>query len=154
MRRYIKIAVGFILYLTEKLICDDFYIGLQNYSVHPAEVVILHNVFYAHYCSVSLFYGQNCLNAVNLFRHNHLLSEFYCVRKMGKKVCPETRALVRFYRDKSEMSYRQISAKCGVSKSTVCKLCNLKENRDSQGEKCDTRVGRPRALNERDEREN
>ena len=52
---------------------------------------------------------------------------------MGKKVCPETRALIRFYRDQSEMSYRKISAKCGVSKSTVFNLCNLKENCDSQG---------------------
>ena len=71
---------------------------------------------------------------------------------MGKKVCPETRVLIRFYRDQSEMSYRKISARCGVSKSTVFNLCNLKENCNSQGKKCDTRVGRPRALNERDER--
>ena len=39
-----------------------------------------------------------------------------------------------------------------MSKSAVCKLCNLKENHDSQRKKTTKTVGHPRALTKRDER--
>lgn len=71
---------------------------------------------------------------------------------MGKKVCPETRALVRFYRDKTEMSYRQIASRCGISKSAVHKICNLKANPISEAKTSRGKVGRPKLLSERNQR--
>ena len=70
---------------------------------------------------------------------------------MVNKLCPETRALIRFYKNETELSYRKIAARCGVSKSVVNKICNTKLHPKLEP-KNSRKVGRRRVLNERDER--
>lgn len=71
---------------------------------------------------------------------------------MVNKLCPETRALIRFYKNETELSYRKIAARCGVSKSVVHKICNMKLHSKLVAKNSSSKVGRPRFLNERDER--
>lgn len=67
---------------------------------------------------------------------------------MVRAVCAETRALVRFYRMYSRLSYRQVAVRCGISKSTAHKICTKKE----RAVKTMKKGGRPASLNEREER--
>ncbi|CAB3978823.1 Hypothetical predicted protein [Paramuricea clavata] len=71
---------------------------------------------------------------------------------MVNKLCPETTALIRLYKNETELKYRKIAARCGVSKSAVHKKCNTKLRRKLVPKISNGRVGRPRCLNERDER--
>ena len=69
---------------------------------------------------------------------------------MARKVCAETRALARFHREYTGLSYRQIAVRCGISKSTAHTICRKQINRVST---CVRKPkGRPKSLNERDER--
>ena len=68
---------------------------------------------------------------------------------MTKKVCAETRAFARFYRDYYRFFYRKIAAKCGISKSTAHRVCGTKKRTVSA---CVRKKGRPKCLNEREQR--
>ena len=68
---------------------------------------------------------------------------------MTKKVCAQTRAFARFYREYSRLSYRKIAAKCGISKSTAHRVCGTKKSTVSA---CVRKKGRPKCLNEREQR--
>ena len=68
---------------------------------------------------------------------------------MTKKVCAETRALVRFYREYSRLSYRKIAVKCGISKSTAHRICKKETKTVST---CLRTKGRRKCLNEREQR--
>ena len=67
---------------------------------------------------------------------------------MVRAVCAETRALARFYRIYSKLSYRRLAVKCGISKSTAHRICTNKKKVIKTAKKC----GRPASLNEREER--
>ena len=71
---------------------------------------------------------------------------------MVNKLCPETTALIRLYKNETELSYRKIAVRCGVSKSVVHKICNTKLRQKLVPKISNGRVGRPRCLNKRDER--
>ena len=71
---------------------------------------------------------------------------------MVNKLCPETRALIRFYKNETDLSYRKIAARCRVSKSVVHKICNTKRHLKLVPKNSNRKVERPRCLNERDER--
>ena len=45
-----------------------------------------------------------------------------------REVCAMKRALGLFYRDNANLSYREVARKCGISTSTVHRICNLKGN--------------------------
>ena len=70
---------------------------------------------------------------------------------MVSKLCPETRALIRFYKNETELSYRKIAARCGVSKTVTYKICNTKLHPKLEPKNSTRKVGRRRVLNERDE---
>ena len=71
---------------------------------------------------------------------------------MANKLCPETRALIRFYKRQTDLSYRKIATQCGVSKSVVHKICNTKLHSKLAAKNSNSKVGRPKSLNERDVR--
>ena len=71
---------------------------------------------------------------------------------MVNKLCSETRALIRFYKNETELSYRKISARCGVSTSVVHKICNTKLQPKLEPKNSTRKFGRRRVLNDRDER--
>lgn len=70
---------------------------------------------------------------------------------MVKKLSAEKRALALLYNDQTNMSCREIAGKCGISKSTVSRICCPKEKiiRPASGIR---KVGRPRRLEKRTER--
>ena len=68
---------------------------------------------------------------------------------MTKKVCAETRALAQFHREYSGLSYRRIAAKCAILKTMAHRVCGKLINTIRV---CERMKGRPKCLNERDER--
>lgn len=45
---------------------------------------------------------------------------------MVSKLCSETKALIPFYKNETELSYRKIAAHCGISESIVYKIWKTK----------------------------
>ena len=68
---------------------------------------------------------------------------------MVKATCAEKRALVCFYKMHTNLSYREIATNCGISKSTAHAICAKKRKKVKIPRK---KCGRPRSLNEREER--